>query len=492
MKAPPLEWLQDAASTRASHVALQFGDTRWSFAELADRTLRTTAVLKDQGIEPRDRVGLVLGAGPEYVTGLLGILALGAVAVPLNPLYRPAELAFHARENRLAGIITKPSCAGVCAEAMDAAGQPARVLTFGASASGTEIDSLIENATPADAAVVLPEDVAVVLHTAGSTGQSKLVARTNSQLRAECDSFAETAQTTNDDVIFGMLPLYHCHGLFNCLFAALRAQCRLYLFSDPRPIVLVRNESMAAIAREGVTVFPSVPFQLEQLMLAQGKFDLSAVRLCFTGGAALKEQTYQGFNERFGVAVRQQYGCTECGAVTLNLSKNLDASCMSVGKPLAGVKISIRDADDSGIGEIHVASPAMTDGYESRDELNSETFVDGVFRTGDMGMLDSAGNLHVTQRRPIYIDVAGYKVDSTEVEDVIRSIPNVVDVMVVGTQASPASMKAIIVCSRPIMPSTLREFCRQHLASYKIPSNFDFRETIPRDSLGKRLRKELT
>jgi long-chain acyl-CoA synthetase len=289
-----------------------------------------------------------------------------------------------------------------------------------------------------------------------------------------------------------MLPLYHCHGLFNCLLAALRAKCRLCLFTDPRPLVLTRNEAMEMLARERATIFPSIPFQLEQLLSAKGEYDLSGLRLCFTGGAALKAETFDGFAERFGVSIRQQYGCTEAGAITLNLGNDLEHTKMSAGKPLLGVTVSIRNADDSGEGEICVSSAALTSGYEGANELNREVFVDGVFRTGDFGRIDEAGNLYVTKRRPIYIDVAGHKVDSSEVEDAIREMPEVIDVMVVSTQTMPAAMKAVIAVSTPLAAQTVREFCRQRLASYKIPSVFEFCSAIPVHATAKRLREKLT
>jgi long-chain acyl-CoA synthetase len=479
MKAPAIEWLQEAASTRPADVAVHFGDDAWTFDCLAQRVLSTAAVFREYGIEPGSRAGLVLGNGPEFVTSLLGILALGATAVPLNPLYRSRELNFHARANAMAGIITAAPYAKDCAAAMQDADLSGPVLTFSEGAAGTDISSTVENAVAIEAHDVQPNDIAVVLHTAGSTGKSKLVPRRHMQLQAECDSFAATAGTNAGDVIFGMLPLYHCHGLLNCLFAALRAQCRLYLFANARPIMLVRKEAMAALEKERVTIFPSIPFQLERLLLAKGDYDLSALRLCFTGGAALSEETYREFKDRFGVAVRQQYGCTEAGAITLNLDEDADSSWSSVGKPLAGVSVSILDADESGNGEIAISTDALTTGYEHEDKLNADTFVDGVFRTGDMGRLDDAGNLHVTQRRPVYIDVAGHKIDSVEVEDVLREFPDVIDVMVVGTRSDPVSMKAVIACTQPPETSALREFCRPRLASYKIPSIFEFRDAMP-------------
>ena len=491
MKAPPLEWLLDAASARAMDTAIQFGAEAWTYSELARRSLRMATLLSEYGLKSGSRVALVLRTGPGYVTSILGSMALGATVVPINPLYGSRELVFHLRSNAVSGIVTEPSHARICAAACKEVDPDAPVLIFGTSDVGTDITPMIDVATPSDAVEVEADDICLVLHTAGSTGRAKLVPRTHAQLRAECDSLAGTIQTSSSDVIFGMLPLHHCHGLFNCLFAALRAQCRLCLLTDPRPLLLIRNAVVETIGKERVTIIPSIPFQLEQLLLAEGDVDFSTVRLCFIGGAALKEHTFRHFRERFGIGIRQQYGCTEAGAVTLNLADDLDATWNSAGKPLNGVQVSIVDPDASGEGEIVVSSAALTSGYEGKNSLNRDLFDENGFRTGDLGRIDVEGNLYVTQRRPIYIDVAGHKVDSQEVEDLLREHPDVDDVIVVGIDGPPAAMKAVIVSSSAPEVAELRDFCRQRVASYKVPSVFEFRDQIPRDAMGKILRKEL-
>lgn len=487
----PLGALLDAADKQPGGIALQSGDDEWSFEQLAERALRAASVFASHGVERGMRVGLVLHGGETFVTYLLGLLGAGATVVPLNPLYRPDELALHFRANSLHSVVADPGCARLCAETMEQAGLEGATWTVGAADAGRDIEPSVR-AAPVGAAVgVAADDVAVVLHTAGSTGRSKLVPRTHGQLAAECDSVARTLETSAEDVIFGMLPLHHCHGLLNCLFAALHAQCRLDLFTDRRPFVLLSGEVMQRLAAARATILPSIPFQIETLSSARGDYDLSALRLCFTGGAALKESAFRRFLDRFGIGVRQQYGCTESGAITLNLDDDLERTWMSAGRPLHGVRVTIEDADDTGEGEICVASPALTTGYEAREGLNSEVFCDGVFRSGDLGRIDENGLVYVTRRRPIYIDVAGHKVDSSEVEDVIASMPGVAEALVVATQSDPAAMTAIIVADRPLQAAEVRSYCRSRLSSYKVPSIFEFRDELPRDELGKQLRKGL-
>jgi long-chain acyl-CoA synthetase len=484
MLAPPIQWLLDAAAKRPGALAIRTGDARWTFERLADEVLRTAAVLADQDFEPNARIGLVFGSGPAYVTSLLGTLAAGFAAVPLSPLFTPREYGAHIRRNGLAAMITDPANSRACHAAMAETAADKQVLTIGESRFGRDIANAIAAASSGAAAAVSADDASVVLHTAGATGRSKLVPRTHRQVAAECDSIAKSISTIPDDVIFGILPLYHCHGLFNCLFAALRAQCALSLFLDTRPFVLARDDLLAAMVRDRATIVPSIPFQLERLLHTRERYDLSSVRLCYTGGAALRAEVYRAFRDRFDVAIRQQYGCTEAGAVTLNLDEDIDASAATAGKPLAGVSVAVIDADESGEGEIFISGAALTSGYEGMDELNAQVFVDGGFRTGDLGRIDSGGNLIVTRRRAVYIDVAGHKVDSKEVEDVLNEMPGVRETLVMATNAVPAAMKAVIACASPLDTRIVRDFCRERLASYKVPSVFEYCDELPRSELG--------
>jgi len=401
MHAPPIQWLLDAATRRPSEVAVRFTDAAWTWARLADEVLRTAAVVANQGFEPDSRIGLVMGAGAAYVTGLLGVIAAGCTAVPLSPLYTPREYAVHIRLNALAGIVTDPANARDCSIALRECGATQRLLSIGRSDFAADIAAMIAGAVPY-VSRILPNRTAVVFHTSGATGGAKLVPRTHGQLAAECDSVASSLRTSSDDSIFCMLPLHKSHGMLNCLFAALRAQCSLFIYQAPRGSNV--EDVAAELARARSTIFPSIPYQLERLLAARRRHDLSYVRWCFTGGASLRPSIFAAFRRRFGVEVRQQYRCTEAGALTLNLDDEAAASSETVGTSLAGVSVAVRGADASGEGEIFVRSKSLAAGYEGMPDLNRAVFVDGGFLTGDLGSIDSAGNLRVTRRRPIYVD----------------------------------------------------------------------------------------
>ena len=193
------------------------------------------------------------------------------------------------------------------------------------------------------------------------------------------------------------------------------------------------------------------------------------------------------------------YGCTEAGAVTLNLDDDPRATATSVGRPLEGVEVAIIDVAGAELeagrnGEVVIRSPAMSAGYAGADALNRQVFRDGGFLSGDRGRLDDEGRLFITGRKKLLIDVKGDKVDPIEVEDVLAVHPKVGEVVVVGVASEAEGenlIKAVVVANRPCQERELIRYCRERLADYKVPQLVEFRDEIPRSSAGKVLRKYL-
>jgi long-chain acyl-CoA synthetase len=208
----------------------------------------------------------------------------------------------------------------------------------------------------------------------------------------------------------------------------------------------------------------------------------------------------QRFLERFGLPVRQLYGCSEVGALTINLDGEPTATAASVGRPLKGVELVVRResgerCDLGEPGEISFTSPALAAGYV--DDPASESFVDGWFHSGDLGYLDTAGHLHLTGRTTLFIARGGYKVDPSEVEAVLQAHPDVAEVVVVGSRGGMGEeiVKAVVVAQGGRDDRQLRQEliarCRAELAEFKVPRVVEFRPEIPRSPLGKILRKYL-
>jgi long-chain acyl-CoA synthetase len=208
---------------------------------------------------------------------------------------------------------------------------------------------------------------------------------------------------------------------------------------------------------------------------------------------------FEAFGERFGLLVRQLYGSTETGFMTVNLDPDPVATFESVGTAAGDVEIRIIDEDGDTLpvgeeGEVVVSSPAMTDGYSDMEELNREAFRDGYFHTGDLGRLDDEARLYLTGRKKLLIEVGGYKIDPIEVQDVVVAHPKVQEAVIVGAEGRVEGeeiVKAVVVPSEDLEDREVIEFCRERLANFKVPQIVEFREEIPKSPLGKVLRKYL-
>jgi long-chain acyl-CoA synthetase len=471
------------------------GPRRKTWAQL-DADVRTrAAALSTRGVGRGDGVALVLGNGHEFVTTFFATQQLGAMAVPLNPQFTDAELGQHLAQCDVAGIVTDAEAAP--AMRVWAKTEPSLWVEDAAEIDGP--DDVVPEGGARDA--IDPADAALFAFSSGSTGTPKGMIRTNANLTAEAEQFHDTVGVTERDVILAVVALFHAHGLGNALLASVRSGATLVLL--PR---FERDAVLTAIADEHVTTFPGVPFIFQTLAETRRaeRADVSSLRLCISAGAPLAPETFDLFQVRFGTPIRQLYGCSEAGSVTIDLDADPTVSRVSAGRPMRGIDVQVVDEEGRArpggeTGEIEFRSPALTAGYVGEHAAANEAFHDGWFRTGDLGHVDETGNLYVTGRTKLYISTSGFKVDPFEVEAALRAHPGVADVVVVGVKGNLGEevVKAVVVpdpaaaIDRQRLPEELLTVCREGLAPFKMPRIVELRDEIPRSPLGKILRKYL-
>ena len=493
-----MELLYENAAARPDDVALVYRDERITHAELVERVERLAAGLTAQGLGPGDAAALLLPNDPSFVAGYFAISAIGAVVVPVNPAFKQEELDFYFRQCSVSAVISDERSAGVCERIVAGWDEPAQVITTSAAhGQALTLDMLMEH-DPAKLERRSPDEPLVYQFSSGSTGRPKRVARTHAQCRGEADYYPQMDYGP-DDRIFCTIPLFHTYGMGCCMFAAASSGAALVLLEDPNPFLLRRQRALELLENERATIFPGVPFNFRLMAEAPGTADLSSLKLCFSAGTALPRPFFDAFLDKFGVPVRQLYGCTEAGTLTANMDADPVATFESVGRPVDGVQVRIEDDDGEpvptgSIGEIAVDSPGLTDGYVDMEELNRQVFREGYFITGDLGRVDEEGRLTITGRKKLLIEVGGYKVDPIEVEDVLVAHPKVGEAVVVGVQSKVAGeevVKAVVVPGDALEERELISFCQERLANFKVPQVVEFREEIPKSPLGKILRKYL-
>jgi long-chain acyl-CoA synthetase len=493
-----MRYLYEHAEVRPDHLAVVYREERIGFGELVERIERLAAGLSDRGIGPGDAVALLLPNDPSFVVSWHAITGLGAIVVPVNPSFKQDELEFTFRRSGVKAVISDERTAGVCERIVAGFDRPVEVIpTSAAHGPSLTLDKLIEGSTPARLEERSPDEIYLYQFSSGSTGRPKRVPRTHAQCVAEGELYNDTFGRDPEDKVFCAVPMFHTYGMGACLFWSATSGATMVILEDPNPFLLRRHRALELIEQERATVFPGVPFNFRLMAEAPAGADLTSLRLVFSAGTALPRPSFEAFGERFGLLVRQLYGSTEAGFMTVNLDPDPVATFESVGTPAGDVEIRIADEDDTlppGEGEVLVNSPAMTDGYSDMEELNREAFRDGYFYTGDLGRLDDEGRLYLTGRKKLLIEVGGYKVDPIEVQDVVVAHPKVREAVVVGAEGRVEGeelVKAVVVPNEDVDERELVEFCRERLANFKVPQIVEFREEIPKSPLGKVLRKYL-
>ncbi|MCC6847596.1 MAG: AMP-binding protein [Deltaproteobacteria bacterium] len=461
--------LLDAAVARgAARRAVADEREALDYAALAERVAAAADILRAAGLGAGDRVALALPSSVAFVEGFLGVLAAGAAAFPVPPTARPDELRRLFADGRIDALVAHPDD--------ERAAAPIRLAIDARGMRVTAADAAARR-RPRAATPPRPADPALVAATSGTVARPHRVERTHANLWWEAANFHTSTGLGVDDVVLGVVPLSHAHGLGNALLAALRAGASLVL----RPRFL-RRQVLEVLARERVTVFPAVPFMLRMLAATdrRRRVDLSALRLCLSAGAPLPREVFTAFRERFGVGIRQLYGLTEAGSVTCDLADDAEIDPTTVGRPLGNVVVTIEDERgrplaSGATGEIVIRSPAAADGPET------------PLRTRDLGRLDGAGRLVVTGRTSLFINAAGNKVDPAEVEAALRAHPAVADAAAFGLAAAHGEqiVAAAVVLAAAATPDQLRAHCRERLAAHKVPRVLTFRDALPRSPLGK-------
>ncbi len=503
--------LVKAVENYPEQTAIVYDKLRISYAELYAKIAGLSKGLSERGIGQGDRLALILPNCPEFVFSFFAIAKLKAIAVPLNHLFKAEEISYYVSDSNVKAIVTDAKRAKMCREIIAEIGRSIELIVVDDEQAATYFYDLIEPVeSPKDESATAFTGEVIYQYSSGSTGRPKRVGRTQENLYHEVTNFTQTARVTSSDRILCLVPLYHAHGLGNCLLAALGNGATLVILEQvwqrgmpvEIPFVFRRTRVLELIQQEQITILPAVPYIFNTLAETppETQADLSTLRLCFSAGNFLSKDIFDKFRDRFGVPVRQLYGCTEAGSVSINLDEQPEKTWNSVGVPMKNVEIKI--IDDGGkelpngtSGEVAIASSALTNGYHNLPELNQQAFRDGMFFTGDLGKIDEEGRLYITGRKKILIDTGGRKVDPIEIEDVLVSHSKVKEAVVVGVKGSFAGeiVKAVIVLkdARDCSEQEITSYCKERLAEFKVPKIIEFRDEIPKSPLGKILRKAL-
>ena len=483
---------QNAAYFGASAALLCDGDEPLSHQRLWDQAAMTVPSLNRLGVGRGDRVAIVLPQGPDLAVTFLAVAA-GATAAPLNPAYVRKEFLFYLEDLQARALILPKGSDSPARAAADSLGTPVIELVPGKN--GAERFHLSGVARPLEAPAGLAEadDVALVLHTSGTTSRPKMVPLTHANLLASVRHIGSTLQLQPTDRCLNVMPLFHIHGLVTCVLASLGAGgstvCTRAFGAERFPGWLEQWKP---------SWYSAVP-TMHQAILAHARARpvqplRSSLRFIRSSSAALPPPVMAGLEEAFGVAVIESYGMTEAAhQMASNPLPPRTRKPGSVGLA-AGPEVAILDEAGKTLasgctGEVAIRGPNVTRGYANNPEANAMAFCGGWFRTGDQGYLDGEGYLFITGRLKELINRGGEKIAPREIDEVLLAYPGVRQAVAfaVPHPSLGENIAAAVVLKEGAVgcEAVLREFALDRLPAFKVPSRIILVNDVPKGPTGK-------
>lgn len=465
-----------------------------TYAAALDRSARMAALFRARGVAPGDRIAVQVEKGADALLTYLGAMAAGAVYLPLNTAYTPAEVRFFLADAGATLFIHRPEDEAAMAALCDEVGVGQRV-TLGPDGSGTLVAAAAQLA-PVDATgSIAADDLAAILYTSGTTGRSKGAMLTHGNLASNAQTLTDYWCFTPDDRLLHALPIFHTHGLFVATNITIVAGSAMILLPRFETAELVRLMPAASVLM-GVPTFYT-------RLLAEPGFTRGVahhMRLFVSGSAPLSAETHKAFNALTGHAILERYGMTE---TNMNTSNPYDGDRVpgSVGLPLPGVELRITDPASGAVlpageaGMIEVRGPNVFKGYwQLPDKTAEDLRLNGYFITGDLGVVDARGYVSIVGRAKDLIICGGFNVYPAEIEALLDAVPGVAESAVIGVPHPDLGEGVVAVLQRrdpALDEARVIAALDGQLARFKQPRRIVFIPELPRNTMGKIQKKQL-
>jgi acyl-CoA synthetase (AMP-forming)/AMP-acid ligase II len=480
------ELLENGAASRPA-IAVEGGHTV-TYGGLRDQVDRLARELSGFGLGRGDRIAIALPNGIEMIASFFAA-AVAATAAPLNPAYKQEEFRFYLEDTRARALILPPTGLD---EARYAAGPGTLIIEADADPEGNIRFSAGDKAgPPRPLEPPEPGDIALMLHTSGTTSRPKRVPLAHSNLMVSSRNVAAWYGLGPEDVSLCVMPLFHVHGLVASTFATLFTGGTVVVVPKFNPLTF-----WGTVRDHKATWYSAVP-TIHQVLVARAKAGarppgaehLRFIRSC---SAALAPQMMADLEDRFGAPVLEAYGMTE--AAHQMSSNPLPPAARKAGSVGRGGNVKIAILDEKGNllgpgahGEVSIQGPNVFGGYEGNPAANAASFTNGWFRTGDQGYLDADGYLTLVSRIKELINRGGEKISPREIDEVLLSHPAVSEAVCFGIpdRVYGEAVAAAVVLKSPATEKELAAHCKTLLSDFKIPKVIHIVETIPRTATGK-------
>ena len=466
-----------------------------TYKALRDQIDNTLTTLNGFGIGRNDRIAIVLPNGPEMATAYISV-AMATTTAPLNPAYRVDEYSFYLNDLSAKALLVEAGSTSPAVEAATSLNIPILELITNDQRPAGSFDIVPKetmSGTPASGGLAQTDDVALVLHTSGTTSRPKIVPLTHKNVCASAGNIRTTLSLTPDDRCVNVMPLFHIHGLMAAVLASLSAGASVFCTDGFNAL-----RFFAQLEEANPTWYTAVPTMHQAILTRAGRnkkiVDNARLRFVRSSSASLPAQVMAELEQTFDAPVVEAYAMTESAhQMTCNQLPPGIRKPGTVG-PAAGPEVSIMDeagelVSQGTIGEVVIRGPNVTLGYENNPTANAENFTNGWFRTGDQGMMDEDGFVTITGRLKEIINRGGEKISPREVDDVLMDHPAVQQVVTFAMpHKSLGEDVAAAIVLREGQEATereVRDFAAEKLADFKVPRKVLFLEEIPKGPTGK-------
>lgn len=508
-----------------------FKGARISYQEMDQITDRLAAGLASLGVKKGDRVGIFMPNSPQFVMAFFGALKIGAVVVATNPLYSAREIEHQLNDAGVEVMLVMSNFYNIIKKVQPKTRLRTLVVTniketlpglmrflftlTKEKKDGHRVDlaegdvwmkdllTKFESAGP-PSMEISPDDVALFQYSGGTTGISKAAIATHRNLVANSHQISTWFVTAieGQETLLLAIPMFHVYGMVAGLGLGIVIGASLVMVPNPRDL----KDVLSNIQIYSTTIFPGVPTMFNAINnfpdVQEGKYNLTSIKACISGSAPLMRETKEEFERLSGGVVFEGYGLSEAPTATHCNPLLGDNRTGSIGLPLSDVDVRIISLDDGvtvlptgEIGEMVLKGPQVMKGYHNMPTETENVLRDGWLFTGDIAYMDEDGYFFIVDRKKELIKPGGYQVWPREVEEVIMENPKVLEVGVAGVPDPyrGETVKAWVVL-KPGEQATedeIRDWCRDRLAKFKVPTEVEFRSELPKTTVGKILRREL-
>jgi len=529
MAQPLYKIIEDSAQNFPDNMAYNFMGAELSYRDLLEQVCQMAKGLQGLGVGKGTNVGIFMPNCPQFIIAYFGILRAGGTVVNYSPLYSEHELIGQVEDSETDVMLTvdlislyptiqevakKSRLKHLVVDKFSHAMPLSKRVMFDLFKSKATLKhredqyyvnytQLLDNdGRPEAVDINVQEDVAVIQYTGGTTGVPKGAMLTHANIYInvlQLESWAIDIEK-GKEIILGSLPFFHVFAMTVVMDLSLYMGAKLVI--QPK---FVLDEAIAIMQKEKPTIFAGVPTMFTALLNHKDapNIGMENIKMCMSGGAPLPVELSQSFKKQMGISISEGYGLTETSPVCASNPYDRDSRSGSIGLPMPATEIFIIDRDDPNkimplgeAGEICIRGPQVMKGYWKRPEATSESFINGLLRTGDVGYMDEEGYTYIIDRDKDLILVGGFNVYPRVIEEAIYEHPAVNEVTVIGIPDDylgerPKAFVSLKNPNDPLSEAELMAFITKKLGKHERPKQIEFRAELPKTMIGKLSKKEL-